>query len=342
MTTQTEEQQAKDFLKRAEIRTMRKDLSVLRESDSLKERDKIAKIKTLDEQEAEHQKALAERTKQQMEKLGREAVLEKNENQEYAAEKELKNDATEVERQQIFLFESQRVGFEKQIEAIDKQKEPALQLQKNQLLLQTQDWQKKLAVIVGAEKKLQDEEKTIIETEQHSTIPAERKGLEQRKGDLDKEIQETEKKRWAIEKQIEALANNIKEIDKGSEQNTLEKNSLKDKILGIDKSLREIYSVIITRIEEKRRQQSAEQLAQRAAIEKAHAEQNARIQRQQYSGQPAPAAKGILPMAPQSVQEKMAKMAEIEAEERKKFLEEVKQGTEKKDGASDNKNNVKK
>ena len=50
MVTQDEETEAKDFLKRAEIRTMKKDLLKLREVDSLKERDKIATIKTLEEQ----------------------------------------------------------------------------------------------------------------------------------------------------------------------------------------------------------------------------------------------------------------------------------------------------
>ena len=49
MATQAEETQAKEFLKRAEIRTMRKDLLSLREADSLKERDKIATIKTLED-----------------------------------------------------------------------------------------------------------------------------------------------------------------------------------------------------------------------------------------------------------------------------------------------------
>ena len=58
MVTVDEELQAKEFLKRAEIRTMRKDLQALREVDALKERDKIAKIKTLEEQELEHQKQL--------------------------------------------------------------------------------------------------------------------------------------------------------------------------------------------------------------------------------------------------------------------------------------------
>ena len=115
MATQIEEQQARDFLKRAEIKTMRKDLLKLREADSLKERDKIAQIKTLDEQRAEQQKKLEalELEKSKTEKSKREEVLRKNEHQEYEAEKDLKNYATEEERQQIFLFESQRVGFEK-------------------------------------------------------------------------------------------------------------------------------------------------------------------------------------------------------------------------------------
>ena len=57
MPTQAEETQAKEFLKRAEIRTMRKDLLALREADSLKEREKIATIKTLEEQETEDKKS---------------------------------------------------------------------------------------------------------------------------------------------------------------------------------------------------------------------------------------------------------------------------------------------
>ena len=43
MVTADEEAQAKEFLKRAEIRTMKKDLMALREVDALKERDKINK-----------------------------------------------------------------------------------------------------------------------------------------------------------------------------------------------------------------------------------------------------------------------------------------------------------
>ena len=56
MVTETEELQVKEFLKRAEVKTMKKDLQALREVDALKERDKIAKIKTLEEQKLEQEK----------------------------------------------------------------------------------------------------------------------------------------------------------------------------------------------------------------------------------------------------------------------------------------------
>ena len=58
MVTVDEEVQAKEFLKRAEVRTMKKDLLAIREGDALKERDKIAHIKTLEEQRAEQAKKL--------------------------------------------------------------------------------------------------------------------------------------------------------------------------------------------------------------------------------------------------------------------------------------------
>ena len=81
MVTVDEETQAKEFLKRAEIRTMRKDLLKLRESDALKERDKIAKIKTLDEQIEEKRKAdLVVPVRRKVdEKTAREEILQKNE-----------------------------------------------------------------------------------------------------------------------------------------------------------------------------------------------------------------------------------------------------------------------
>ena len=77
MVTADEETQAKEFLKRAEIRTMKKDLLQLREVDSLKERDKIAKIRTFEEQLASSAKAKADK-----EKSGRQEVLQRSEKQD--------------------------------------------------------------------------------------------------------------------------------------------------------------------------------------------------------------------------------------------------------------------
>ena len=326
MVTETEELQAKEFLKRAEIRTMKKDLLALREVDALKERDKIAKIKTLEEQLEERQKAMTSASaKVAAEKAEREEILQKNEGQERIAEKDLKNYATEQERQQIFLFESQRLGFEKQVDAIDKEKDPALKLEKNKLLLQKRDQETKLNSILEQETKLENEQKFTTEKEQTTTIASQRKSLQQSREDLNKKIQEIEKKRWEAEKQIQDLDNKVSQIDKSSEQLVIEKNSLKDKILGVDKSLREIYSAVMAREEEKRRGQAQEQIAKREALSKVRAGEKEKIQREQWGGLVVPQKRGLT-SAPTSLREKMAKSFEAEEEQRKKFLQDVEQG----------------
>mgnify|MGYP001603194816 FL=1 len=201
MPTETEELQVKEFLKRAEIKTMKKDLQALREVDALKERDKIAKIRTLEEQRLEQEKKLQEkeRAKAQVEKTERETVLEKGAVQEREAEKDLKEYATEQEKQQIFQFESERFNFEKQADAIDKEKGPALKLKKNEILIEKKNWETKLNSILGQEKKLEDEQSFVAQKAQQSAIASEKKSLEQRRWDLDKEIQEIEKKRWEVD-----------------------------------------------------------------------------------------------------------------------------------------------
>ncbi len=327
MVTQDEETQAKEFLKRAEIRTMKKDLSGLREADSLKERDKIVKIKTIEEQRAEQQKIIeaSVSAKASSDKAGREEILQKNEGQERIAEKNLKNYATEQERQQIFLFESERLNFEKQIDAIDKEKEPSLKLQKNTLLVQGREQQEKLNQILEQEKRMEGEQRVIIEKEQTTTVAAERKSLEQTRWDLDKKIQEVEKKRWAEEKQVQDIDAKIKQIDASSENLVIEKNGLRDKILGIDKSLREIYSSVMAREEDKRRGQAEEQITKREAVAKIRAEEKENIQRQQWSPSTRKMADGggYLNKAPISVREKILKSGEAEEKERRKFLQDV-------------------
>lgn len=327
MVTVDEETQAKEFLKRAEIRTMRKDLMSLREVDALKERDKIAKLKTLEEQLDEKVKAdqLAG-IKTAGEKAGLEEVLLKNEGQEKIAEKDLKNYATEDEKQKIFLFESQRLGFEKQVDEIDKVKDPALKLEKNKFLISKRDWQAKLNSILEEEKKLEDEQKFIIEKEKATTIATQRKGLEESRWDLDKKIQDVEKKRWEAEKQNQDLDAKVSQIDRSSDQLVVEKNALRDKILGVDKLLREVYSVVMAREEERRKGEAQEQIARREAIAKARSVENEKAQRQQWSPssmQRQQKDEGFLSKAPAAVRERIIQSSKVEEEQRKKFIQDV-------------------
>jgi hypothetical protein len=333
MATQAEEQQAKEFLKRAEIRTMKKDLQALREVDALKERDKIATIKTIEEQQAEQEKNLRikEAALAATQKIEMATVLQKNEGQEKLAEKDLKNYATEQERQQIFLMESQRFGFEEQANKIDKEKDPALKLEKNKLLLQKRDIQTKLNVILDQEKKLEGEQGFVSQKSQTTTITTERKGLEQRRGELEKEIQEVEKKRWVVEKQIEEIDTRVAVIDKSSEQLVLEKNQLRSKVLGIDKSIRDIYSNVITRVEEKRTTEAELKRTAATEVAKIRTAEKEKVQRQQW----APTAstrqqktEGYLSNVPTAVKEKIVKSGETEEEQRTKFLRDVESWSE--------------
>jgi len=333
MVTVDEETQAKEFLKRAEIRTMKKDLMALREIDALKERDKIAKIKTPQEQLEEKKKADEAAAAAKVKETGLEEVLQKKEGEERIAEKDLKNYATEAERQQIFLLESQRLGFEKRVDAIDKEKDPALKLEKNKLLLQKRNQQEKLNSILEEQKKLENEEKFIIEKEQTTTIASQRKSLQESRQDSEKKIQNIEKKRWDAEKQIEETDNKVSQVDKSSEKLVTEKNGLKDNILGVDKSLREIYSVIMAREEEKRRGEAQEQIAEREALSKARAEEKEKVQREQWGGLVVPKKKEFLRTGPKgrsaSLKEKLEKSFEEEKKQREKFMQDVEQGTNK-------------
>jgi len=326
LPTQQEEQQASEFLKRAEIKTMKKDLRALREVDALTERDKIAKIKTLEEQLEDQQKKNAEAQSAktlEIEKEKRDNVLQRNEREETIAEKDLKNYATEEERQQIFLLESQHLNFEKEIDSIDKEKDPALKLEKNQLLLKRREQETKLNTVAEEERKLEQEQSFLVQKSKTTTIQAEQKSLEQSRWDLDKKIQEVEKKRWAAEKDIQETNSKIAKTDQLLEQQVIDKNLLRDKILGIDKSLRSIYSIVIAREEDKRKGQADEQIATKEALAKMRLEEKEKIQKQQWTGQ-APSVQRK-PLVPPPIKGKPTKSFQDEEEQRRKFIQDVEQ-----------------
>lgn len=325
MTTETDEQQVKEFLKRAEVRTMRKDLQRLREFDALKERDKIAKLKTIEEQQIEatqKQESIKQKVQENIEKQRREEVLGKNTQKEREAEKDLKKYADEGEKQQIFLLESERVKIEDQIKDLETKKEPEIALQKSKLLSLQYAQETKLKAIIEKEEKIENEQKYIEEKESSSGISSEKKALESRRSDLEKQRQEIEKKRWAIEKDLATITDQIKAADQLSETIFNEKNVLQGKIKDIDNSLRGTYSGVISREEEKRRGLREEQKMRSAELSKEHAKMNERVQREQWAGLPAQA--GIpAPIKKGVISEKLKKSFEAEEEQRKKFMQNI-------------------
>jgi len=301
---------------------MRKDLLRLRESDALKERDKIAKIRTLQELLEDKKTQLQKEAQERQKAQKMEEVLTRGEKEERLAEKDLRKYATEQERQQIFLLESQRLGFEREIDLIDKEKDPALKLEKNNLLLKRRDFEAKLSVVEAQEKKIEAEQHLVQEKSETTTIVPERKGLEQRRGDLEKDLEEIEKKRWAVEKDIEAIDSKISQIEKSSDLLTTQKNELRNKALGADKQLRDIYSVVMQREEEKRRGLEKEEVARKEELSQARAVKNEAVQRQQWSGKT-----GLV--VPVPTKRPAVKSFEKEEEARKKFLQDIETATNK-------------
>jgi len=246
-----EELQVKEFLKRTEVRTMKKDLQRLREGEALRERDKIANIKTIEQERAEKaakEAAALKNNPELQQQAAVEKILEKNIEQEREAERQLKDYASEAEKQQIFLLESKRVGLKDQVDTIEKVNEPELTLDKNSINLEKGKWQARLNDLLKEEQKIEAEQKVLADRENTTNVPSERKALEKGRWDLEDQRQEIEKKRWAIEKEIQDRDNKIKELDVKLEKFTQDKQKARAEISEIDKELRDIYSKIVERV----------------------------------------------------------------------------------------------
>lgn len=336
MSTETEELEVREFLKRAEVKTMRKDLQKMREVDALKEKGKILKQA---EQEKITEQKIEKEAKQ--EAAEREVVLQKQSEQEHSAMKELRQYASEQEKQQIFLLESDRLATENQLKDINQQKEPPLLLQKNNALIGKREWEEKLKTIVADEEKIEKEQQTISGKAETSNVPSEKQSLEKRMWELDSQRQSIEKKRWEIEKEIQNKEKKAGEYEKELSKLSDQKNELNRKIREIDVNLRNIFSAIIARVEETRAGKLAEQ--KKAAEERATVatERKERIQREQWtkpspSGQERTAGlkmtdeKRAPTKAPMSFKEKLAESAKAEEERRKQFLQDVNKSLENK------------
>lgn len=129
----------------------------------------------------------------------------------------------ETERQQIFLLKSRRTELENQVSAINKEKWPFLLSKKNKVLAKKAVWQKKLDSLIKEEKPETEEQKQNID-----------------------------RRKWPAEKEMANIEKEIAGIDENYEKIGTEEDELKKKIERIDASLKEIYSAIAKRENEKR------------------------------------------------------------------------------------------
>ncbi len=317
LPTQQEEQEAREFLERAEIRTMRKDLAALRETDALQERDKIVNIQP-------PATPVPPPTTPQPAPQQPRAISEQGDQREAAAMQNVKQYANEAERQQIFLLESQRLSLTKQLQELDQKTEPGQQLQKNERLIKLREAQQTLNTIAEQERQKEQEQAVLGERARTTTIPSERQSLEQHMHELDNEIQAIEKKRWAAEKQLQDLQTQAISAETGLGQLTEQRNTLHASIKDIDMQLRGIYSGVIQRENLRRQGQLQSQQEKAAQVSQIRSKEREQVRREQHQ-QVSPSA---APVAPQSFRERLAQSAAKEEEARRKFLAEVKQAAE--------------
>ena len=153
---------------------------------------------------------------------------------------------------------------------------------------------------------------------------------------MEEKRQEIEKKRWAVEKGIKGLEVKLEKIDVDYQKITEEKNSLKEKITAIDRSLREIYSKIIKRVEDKKRGMLEQQQVETARTEQLSSEKKEKVQREQWiKPVQIPKEKEFLKGASDKMKERLSKSEALEEEQRRKFLEDIEKQTIEEQNKSD-------
>jgi hypothetical protein len=322
MINSQDEAQAKEFLKRIEIITMKKDLRKLREADAIKEKNKIISGGF---QKITSNKPNSEELKEVKEKFEREKILNENYVQEIEAEKQLKNYANEEEKQRIFILESQKIELDKKIKDERLRLEPALVMKKNDLNLEKKKVELKLRDLKIQEEKLEAEEKIISEREKVTNIPLEKKSLEKTRQELETKVQEIEKRRWEIEREISKEDSSIEVVDQDYKKIIDEENNLKQRITDIDKQLRQIYSQIVQRIQKLKEKEKEDIKTAQTETAKIETKEKEEIQRQQWARTPSAKypEKEYLKTIPSIAKANLEKQAEAEEEHRRKFLENI-------------------
>jgi hypothetical protein len=265
--------------------------------------------------------------------MGNINIFQQKEVEEKEAMADLKNYAQESEKQQMLYLEEQKMDLKKELEILEKQKEPPLLLEKNKAALKRDEIQKRLKVFLDEEKKVEDEEKLISEREKAVTLPSDKEKLEKKRWDIEEKRQEAEKKSWAIQRELENTEKELKTADEGCQRVVKEINETKSKIAGIDETLRSVYGGIMTRekarIAKEKEKKDIESLKQAAIASGA----KQLIREQQGTNRKGVSDLSFLSKLPEGakkerLREMMQGTADEEEEQRKKFLENVEKWSE--------------
>lgn len=264
-----------------------------------------------------------------------ERVLQQKIVQERVAQEKIKEYANEEEKQQIFLLESQKVGLKNQANGIIKEDEPSLALEKNKILIEKKDWQKKLGAIIQEEEHNEAEQKTVEEKAKANNIPSEKQKLEKERWVLEEKNQNMEKKRWFIEGELVKLENRIKDLNENYKKSGIVEDSIRAEITKIDDFLRIIYSAIAQKEKAKREESATISIKEGIENHHPHKKHTKEHEDQKHHASSLKNQEEYLKGVSKVAKEKLAKSAGVEQIQRKKFIEDVEKWAE------DNKNNDK-
>lgn len=201
----------KEFIQRAEIQTMKKDLKRLREYDAAKESEKIisAPLKAPTSAPLPPAPKMPEPTLKQPSAQPAPKILT------------LPNSASELEKQQHFALGGQKHDLQAQLEFIRYEQKTALAMEKTKLMAEKERLQEKLSQLSQKEYKQPENKKESVE-----------------------------KQVWAIEKEIQSKERQLQEIDKKIAGLGEQEKALSEKIAGIESSESNILAQVKSRNEQ--------------------------------------------------------------------------------------------
>ncbi len=331
----TQKEPSTPFLvKSSDIRTMKKDLQRLREADVVRESQKIIQAKPgpapttktppkaapVAVAQPQQKPIAAPVAAQPQPKPATPPIAAQVTNpQEQKAMQEAKGYASETERQQIFLLEAEVKNLENQLRTITSQQEPPLALEKNDILIQREKWQKSLQPLLAEEAVIEEKEQLVQTKETGATALAQKQVLEQERWALEEKRQDIEKKRWAVEKELAALEENAKQLEESYASVNAQKQAIAQRIQRTKDQIREISAAAIGREEAKRQSvtEAATNQSRQQVVLQRKEEQHQKIEsikeaKQEYTQHISQATK-----------EKFVAQVKTEEEQRRKFLEDI-------------------